>query len=92
MFIAREQGTYEIVGRILAWSIVHGGPAGNCFCKSMFNGVVYENSSPECETFAEDLPDEQIKKQVDKVGFYPTLPVQHCKFWYVQGVSKKCFK
>lgn len=53
---------------MIAWSIFHGGPAGNYFSKSLFNAVV-SNGSIDCETHIEDIPEQQLEEQINKVHY-----------------------
>ena len=54
---------------IIAWSIFHGGPAGNFFSKSLFNGLVHDaNSGNDCELFVEDIPNMPLRDQIAKVN------------------------
>lgn len=39
--IAREKDAYRLVGLILAWSVVHGGPGGKFLCPTLYDSVVY---------------------------------------------------
>ena len=56
--IAREKDAYRLVGLILAWSVVHGGPGGKCLCPALYDSVVYglDATNPSLE----DVPTLQL--------------------------------
>ena len=66
-FLAREKDFYRLVGVVLAWSLVHGGPAGNFFCPTLFNAIAY---GPNVKLpRLEDVPDPELKELITQVRF-----------------------
>lgn len=61
---------------LIAWSIFHGGPAGNFFSRSLFNGIVQDSNNGVCETFLEDVPNQDVQNQIIKPGVDQSL---NCK-------------
>ena len=41
VFLAREKGHYRLVGVILAWSLVHGGPDGNFLSPTLYHAIAH---------------------------------------------------
>ena len=64
--LARENDSYRLVGTMLAWSVVHGGPGGNFFSPTLYNSIVY---GPETNCRLEDVPDSHLKHKISQVSF-----------------------
>lgn len=64
--IAREKDAYRLVGLILAWSVVHGGPGGKFLCPTLYDSVVYgpDVTNPSLD----DVPTLQLKEKLQKVS------------------------
>lgn len=64
--IAREKDAYRLVGLILAWSVVHGGPGGKFLCPTLYDSVVYgpDVTNPSLD----DVPTLQLKEKIQKVS------------------------
>lgn len=64
--IAREKDAYRLVGLILAWSVVHGGPGGKFLCPTLYDSVVYgpDVTNPSLE----DVPTRELKEKIQKVS------------------------
>ena len=58
-----ENGTYYLVGKVIALSIMHGGPAPEFFARSVFEYIAYGSTraSPV------DVPDKAIQESLMKV-------------------------
>lgn len=59
------------MGVVLAWSLAHGGPAGNFFSTTLHNSVAYgPNVKPPRP---EDVPDPELKQNIIQVSFVNQL-------------------
>ncbi|XP_068744490.1 G2/M phase-specific E3 ubiquitin-protein ligase-like isoform X2 [Montipora capricornis] len=69
--IAREKSSYRMVGLILAWSVVHGGPGGNFLSPTLYNSIVYGPgmTNPRLE----DVPNPELKGKIEKIGKSQTV-------------------
>ncbi|CAH3133273.1 unnamed protein product [Porites lobata] len=63
--LAREKDAYRLVGLILAWSVVHGGPGGKFLCPTLYDSVVYgpDVTNPSLD----DVPTLQLKEKIQKI-------------------------
>ena len=54
-----------MVGLILPWSVVHGGPGGNFLSPTLYNSIVYGPgmTNPRLE----DVPNPELKGKIEKV-------------------------
>ena len=78
--LAREQDRYRIVGLVLAWSLVHGGPAGNFLSPTLYNSVAYGPSviPPRLE----DVPVQKLRQKIEQVSLensnvFPPISIKY---------------
>lgn len=69
--LARNKDCYKLVGRILAWSLVHGGPGGNFFSQTLYNAIAYSGTAKKAHL--EDITDEDLRQKISKVCFNFTI-------------------
>ena len=71
MSLAREKDQYRLVGVVLAWSLAHGGPAGNFFSTTLYDSVAYgPNLKPPR---LKDVPDPELKQKIIQESFINQL-------------------
>jgi len=60
--LAREKDYYRLVGMMIAWSVIHGGPGGNFLSKTLYNALAYgiENVSAD----PRDLPSSTMQEKI----------------------------
>ncbi len=63
---ARAKGYYKLVGAIISWSLVHGGPGGNFFSKTLFNAIAYGIGKKDAEI--DDVHDNEVLEVINKVA------------------------
>ena len=66
MFLAWRNDHYRTAGMMIAWSVAHGGPAGNFFCSSLYNTIAYGYT---IEPQIADIPDPALKCKVEQVSY-----------------------
>lgn len=64
-FLARSKGHYRLVGLILAWSLVHGGPGGNFLSRTLYNSIAF--GSLHAEVDMKDIPNGHFREELSKV-------------------------
>jgi hypothetical protein len=63
--LARGKGYYKLAGKVIAWSLIHGGPAGNFFSNSLYNAISFTGN---CRlTYFEDIADDELREKVAQV-------------------------
>ena len=65
--LALQQMDFEIVGKMIASSICHGGPAPHCFSCALAEMIVY--GRVQSDTSIEDIPDQSVRDSLQKVSF-----------------------
>ena len=68
---------YKIVGKIIALSVVHGGP-GPTFLADSIIYYIFKDGNP-IVTKVEDIPDESIRAKLKKVDY---LSVRKCLLFH----------
>jgi hypothetical protein len=63
--LARSKDFYKLVGRIIAWSLFHGGPGGNFLSKSLYNAIAYNGTSKIAHL--EDISDKDLREKISSV-------------------------
>ena len=66
-FQARSKGAYKLVGKIIAWSLVHGGPGGNFFSKTLYNAIAFDGTCKNA--YLEDIADRDLYEKISTVCF-----------------------
>ena len=66
MSLAREKDMYRLVGVVLAWSLAHGGPAGNFFSPTLYESIAYGPGVKQPRL--EDVPDQDLKQKITQVS------------------------
>ena len=64
-YVARSKGHYKLVGMIIGWSLVHGGPGGNFFSDTLFNAIAYGIGVKNANV--EDIQDDTLRESLNKV-------------------------
>ena len=64
-YLARSKGYYILAGKIIAWSLVHGGPAGNFFSRSLYNAIAFNGNCRQ--TCMEDIADIELREKLTLV-------------------------
>ena len=67
-FQARSKGYYNLVGKIIAWSLVHGGPGGIFFSKTLYNAIAFNGTCKNA--YLEDIADKDLNEKISTVCFY----------------------
>ena len=62
---ARAKGHYKVVGTIICWSLVHGGPGGNIFSKTLFDAIAFGIGTKDAEI--NDIHDNEVLEKINKV-------------------------
>ena len=63
---ALDKDVYKIVDKIIALSVVHGGPGPTFLADSVIN-YIFKDGNPIVVTKVEDIPDESIRAKLKKV-------------------------
>jgi len=66
-YSALEKGTYKAVGMVLAYSLIHGGPAPNFFSKQLYRMVSGQAAYGDCSV--SDVSDMSVRQQLQQVIF-----------------------
>ena len=54
-----------MAGQVIAWSLIHGGPAGNFFSSSLYNAIVFTG---KCRlAYIEDICNSELREKVNRV-------------------------
>ena len=64
-FLAREKGHYRLVGVVLAWSLVHGGPGGNFLSPTLYHAIAHGVDATKPDP--KDINDEHLSETLSKV-------------------------
>ena len=62
---ALTKGTYKIIGRIMSFSIVHGGPLPTFFSRHLYAAIVEGYAAVKCSV--EDVLDRQLQHNLEQV-------------------------
>ena len=63
--IARTKGHYKLVGTIIGWSLVHGGPGGNFFSKTLFDAIAFGIGTKDAEI--DNIHGNEVLESINKV-------------------------
>ena len=88
---AREKDSYRLVGVVLAWSVAHGGPAGNFFSTTLYNSIAYEAGAKA--PLLDDVPDQGLKTKITQVGLnnpFRKKCMQVTKSKPIHDLNKQC--
>ena len=70
-FAALEKNTYQFAGKVIAYSLVHNGPACNFFSGLLFEYVTSHSDSSSLDTMSlstlEEIGDYDIRSRIRKV-------------------------
>ena len=66
VFLAREKGHYRLVGVILAWSLVHGGPGGNFLSPTLYHAIAHGVDVTKADL--NDIHDDRSSESLSKVN------------------------
>ena len=65
-FLEREKGHYRLVGVILAWSLVHGGPGGNFLSPTLYHAIAHGIDVTKADL--NDIHDDRLSESLSKVN------------------------
>lgn len=68
---ARAKNYYHLVGLVIGWSVLHGGPGGNFFSKTLFNSVAYGAGLKDVNM--EDIADNEVLENLTKVLYHASV-------------------
>ena len=63
--LARSKNYYYLVGLVIGWLLLHGGPRGNFFSTTLFNTIAHGPAHSELKI--EDIPDTELVENLNKV-------------------------
>ncbi|XP_046863385.1 G2/M phase-specific E3 ubiquitin-protein ligase-like [Xenia sp. Carnegie-2017] len=63
---ARSKGYYILAGKIIAWSLVQGGPAANFFSRSLYNAIAFNGNCRQ--TCMEDIADIELREKLTLIS------------------------
>ena len=63
--IARTKGHYKLVSTIIGWSLVHRGPGGNIFSKTLFDAITSGIGTKDAEI--DDIHGNEVLESINRV-------------------------